>query len=201
MPESVSTTTNFTLAVDDLIEEALDMISVEGAQNVLRDGYSVYETRSARRSLNLLLIDLSNREYPLGHLEQRELQLQPGVSEYQLGEDLLGILDLNYRSPDNIDTPVNNQSPFDFFNIADKQVESNKPSVYCFDRTTTPPTMRVWPVPSSTNPTPGKITYWAIRRHKDVTKSYQLVDLNYRYLPALSAGLAYFMGLKKPTFT
>jgi len=199
MPEVISTTNTFTLAVDELIEEALDMISVEGEQNTIRDGYSVYEARSARRSLNLLLIDLTNKEFPLGHLEERTLTLQAGISEYDLASDVLAILDLNYRSPSGIDTPMSVQSPFDFFNIADKTTESNKPSVYCFDRTTSPPKMRVWPVPSTNNPTPGTIKYWAIRRHKDVTKSYQLVDLNYRYMPALSAGLAYFMGLKKPT--
>lgn len=199
MPEVIATTNTFTLAVDELIEEALDMISVEGEQNVRRDGYSMYEARSARRSLNLLLIDLTNKEFPLGHLEQRSLTLLPGISEYELASDVLAILDINYHSPQGIDTPLSTQSPFDFFNIANKETKSNKPSVYCFDRTTSPPKMRVWPVPSVNNPTPGSIKYWAIRRHKDVTKSYQLVDLNYRYMPALSAGLAYFMGLKKPT--
>lgn len=198
MPETVATTASFTLAIDELIEEALDMIAVDGDQLASKDGYSTYEARSARRSLNLLLIDLTNKEYPLGHLEQRTLTLVAGQSEYDLDDDVLAILDLNFKDSDGIEVPVRALSPFDYFNLTNKAIENNRPSSYCFDRTTTPPTLRVWPVPSATNPTPGELTYWAIRRHKDITKSYQLVDLNYRYMPALSAGLAYFMGLKKP---
>ena len=202
MTETISSTTSFTLAVDELIEEALNMITVEGEQQTLRDGYSVYEARSARRSLNLLLIDLTNKEYPLGHLEERTLNLVAGQAEYDLGSDVLAILDLNFKDGiSGVELPVKSLSPFDYFNITQKTTENNKPAVYCFDRTTSIPKLRVWPVPLSSSATPGQIKYWAIRRHKDITKSYQLVDLNYRYLPALSAGLAYFMGLKKPTLS
>lgn len=201
MTETVATTTSFTLAVDELIEEALDMVNVEGDQTSSKDGYSVYEARSARRSLNLLLIDLTNKEYPLGHLEQREVTLVAGQSEYNLGTDVLAILDLNYKDANNIETPLKATSPFDYFNITQKEAESNRPSTYCFDRTSSTPKIRVWPTPTTGGTSLGKLTYWAMRRHKDVTKSYQLVDLNYRYFPALVAGLAYFMGLKKPNLS
>lgn len=199
MTETVSTTASFTLPIDELIEEALDMVAVEGEQSNRTDGYSVYEARSARRSLNLLLIDLTNKEYPLGHLEQRTITLSPTISEYSLDPDALAILDLNYKDTSGVETPVKSVSPFDYFNITTKTTQSTKPAVYCFDRTSSTPKVRVWPVPSAAIATPGTLTYWVVRRHKDITKSYQLVDLNYRYTPALAAGLAYFMGLKKPT--
>lgn len=200
MVETVSSTASFTLAIDELIEEALDMIALEGDQDLRKDGYSVYEARSARRSLNLLMIDLTNKEYPLGHLELRELSLEAEISEYELDDDVLAILDLNYKygGVNSVEVPIKPLSPFDYFNIVNKEIESKKPSVYCFDRTSSPPKIKVWPVPVAGDPEPGTLTYWAVRRHKDITKNYQLVDLNYRYLPALSAGLAYFMGLKKP---
>lgn len=199
MSETVASTASFTLAIDELIEEALDMIAVEGEQMASKDGYSTYEARSARRSLNLLLIDLTNREYPLGHLEQRTLTLVAGQDEYNLATDALAILDLNYKDANGIEVPVRAMSPFDYFNLTNKAIENTRPSAYCFDRTSSTPKIRVWPVPLTGGSDLGELTYWVIRRHKDITKSYQLVDLNYRYLPALSAGLAYFMGLKKPT--
>lgn len=187
MAETVSSTVSFTLAVDEVIEEALDMIGGEHT--------SAYDSRSARRSLNLLLTDLSNREYPLAHLEQRSLSLLPNISSYTLESDVLGILDLNFKNSDGVETQIAYQSPFDFFNIAEKTETGNQPAVYTLQTNTIPAVLKVWPVPIESG---TSLEYWVMRRHKDVTKSYELVDLSYRYLPALTMGLAYFMSFKRP---
>lgn len=185
MPEQLATSISFNLPIDELIQEAIDTL---GGEN-----QSGYDALSAIRSLNLLLIDLSNRGYPLGNMEKRTIDLVSGTSEYLVTEDTLSILDMNLK-----DGTVENQMkniPFlDYFNISDKTI-TGRPSQYCFDRTGTQPKIRIYPTPDDAT---LDIEYWVVRRSKDINKLYQLVDMQHRYLPALTMGLAYFMAFKKP---
>jgi hypothetical protein len=187
MVEAVSATTEFNLPVDEILEEAFDILKGEYTNG--------YDMRSARRSLNLLMIDLANREYPLAHLEKNSVSLVQDQAEYTLDADIIGILDVNFKTSDGTEIQMYPTSLFDYFNIPTKSTDG-KPNTYAFDRTVSPSKLIVWPVPDS-DAASGTIEYWGMRRHKDVTKSYQLVDMNYRYLPALSMGLAYFMSFKK----
>lgn len=187
MTETLSTTTSFNLTVDDILEEAFDTLKGEYTNG--------YDMRSARRSLNLLMIDLVNREYPLAHLEKVSTPLVASQSEYILDSDVIGILDMNFKSSGGSESQMYPSSLFEYFNVSKKTTEG-QPSEYAFNRTENPAKVNIWPTPSTSSAT-GTIEFWAMRRHKDITKSYQLVDIDYRYLPALSMGLAYFMAFKK----
>lgn len=187
MPEALASTTSFNLPVDEILEEAFDILKGEYTNG--------YDMRSARRSLNLLLIDLVNREYPLAHLEKNSVTLVEDQADYTLDSDIIGVLDVNFKTSDNVEIQLLPTSLFDYFNIPTKTTEGS-PTTYAFDRTTSPAKLSIWPVPDS-SAAAGTLEYWGMRRHKDITKSYQLADVNYRYLPALSMGLAYFMSFKK----
>lgn len=191
MPEVVSSTTSFNLPIDEIIEDAFEMVD-----GPLTSGY---DARSARRSLNLLLIDLSNRNYPLGYLEQRTISLTAGTTTYNLGADVLAIVDLNLKEVDGgNEQQLIRMSPLDYFNITDK-AQTGRPSIYSFDRTgASPPRLILWPSPEDDGV--YQAVFWVVRRHKDITKSYELLDLSHRYLPAITVGLAYFIGLKRPSF-
>ncbi len=187
MPETVSTTTNFNLPIDEIIEEAMDIVYGEHTNG--------YDARSLRRSLNLLMIDLQNREIPLAHLEERSLTLSPNETEYELDVDTWGILEANVLETNGYETPLDKISPFEYFNIANKQDVATRPSVFAFENTGIGvPKIKVWPVISES----GLILkYWVMRKHKDITASYQLLDITSRYLPAVTMGLAYFLCFKK----
>lgn len=186
MAETVSSTTAFNLPVDEIIEDALEMVGGEHT--------SGYEARSARRSLNLLLIDLRTRGVPLYNLEERTLSItSAGGATYNLATDVLGIIDVNVSETDG-DTPLAQMSWLDYFSLTDKTGNTGKPSTYVFNRTGTTPTISFYQAPNADY----TIKYWCIRKHKDVSQSYQLLDLHTTYLPAIVAGLAYFMSLKRP---
>jgi hypothetical protein len=187
MAESLSTTTSFNLPVDELLEEAFDILAGEYTNG--------YDMRSARRSLNLLLIDLVNREYPLALLEKNTINLVSGTSSYSLDADIIDVLDVNYKSSDGVETQIYPESLFDYFNQSIKTTPGT-PSYYSVDKTTSTTKIIVWPVPDTAT-SEGTLEYWGMRRPKDITKSYQLIDMDYKYLPALSMGLAYFMSFKK----
>ena len=58
------------------------------------------------------------------------------------------------------------------------------------------PAITVWPTPD--NSTPYTFAYWRMRRVQDAGNGVQIADLNFRFLPALTAGLAYHIAVKVP---
>ena len=58
------------------------------------------------------------------------------------------------------------------------------------------PTIHLYPIPDNST---GVLGIEAIRQVQDVDKSFQQnADAPVRFLPCLTAGLAYYMGLKRP---
>ena len=58
------------------------------------------------------------------------------------------------------------------------------------------PAVTVWPTPD--NSTPYQFVYWRLRRVQDAGKGIETADMNFRFLPALTAGLAYHIAIKVP---
>lgn len=58
------------------------------------------------------------------------------------------------------------------------------------------PCVTVWPTPDNT--TPYQFVYWRMRRIQDAGSGIQTGDMNFRFLPAVTAGLAYYMAMKDP---
>jgi hypothetical protein len=59
------------------------------------------------------------------------------------------------------------------------------------------PCVTVWPTPD--NSTPYQFVYWRMRRIQDAGSGVQTGDMNFRFLPAVTAGLAYYIAMKDPT--
>ena len=58
------------------------------------------------------------------------------------------------------------------------------------------PAVTVWPTPD--NSTPYQFVYWRLRRVQDAGSGVETADMNFRFLPALVAGLAYHIAVKVP---
>ena len=58
------------------------------------------------------------------------------------------------------------------------------------------PAVTVWPTPD--NSTPYQFVYWRLRRVQDAGNGVETADMNFRFLPALVAGLAYHISVKVP---
>lgn len=78
-------TSSFNLTLNEIIEE-----SFERAGKELRSGY---DFRTARRSLNLLLIEFANKGINLWTIEQNQLVMNTGQAIYPLPVDTIDILD------------------------------------------------------------------------------------------------------------
>lgn len=58
------------------------------------------------------------------------------------------------------------------------------------------PAVTVWPTPD--NSTTYQLVYWRMRRIQDAGAGIQTADINFRFLPVIVAGLAYYIAMKVP---
>ena len=58
------------------------------------------------------------------------------------------------------------------------------------------PAVTVWPTPD--NAQPYQFVYWRLRRTQDAGSGANIMDVPFRFIPCMAAGLAYHIALKVP---
>ena len=189
---ATSGTYNFTLDIADIIEEAYERTGDE-----LRSGY---DYRTARRSLDMLLLEWQNRGLNLWTVGSASQALTAGQASYTLSAEKLDIIDALLRT-DAGDTSKQTDLYMRRMSLNDYARQSNKltqgkPTQYWVERTTDDINVYVWPVPDSA--VTYTLFYYFMERIEDSGKpGSNTVDVPDRYLPALTAGLAYKLAMKK----
>ncbi len=188
---TTSGTTSFTLDLEDIIEEAFERAGLE-----LRSGY---DYRTARRSLDLMMLEWQNRGLNLWTVQAAELDLVPGIGTYTLTGDKLDIVEGLLRTSSagqQTDLSMNRISVSSYARETNKNTEG-RPIRYYVERSPAGITLNLWPVPDST--TAYKFAYYYMGRIEDTGKpASNNVDVPDRYLPCLVAGLAYHIASKRP---
>jgi|TARA_R100001460_G_scaffold22136_9_gene45083 hypothetical protein len=174
---------NFELQVDDYIEEAFERCGIE-----FRTGY---DSRTAKRSLNLLLADWANRGLNQWTIKQRTLALTKGTASYDLSADVIDVLSAVCRRSGS-DTVLNRISRQDYLVFPDKTQEG-RPSQFFLDRQVTPKIF-LYNAPENATDT---IIYDALIRMDDADKLDNTLDMPFRFYPCLAAGLAYYVSIKR----
>jgi hypothetical protein len=198
---TTSGTATFNLDLNDLVEEAFERCGGE-----LRTGYDL---RTARRSLNLLFADWANRGINLWTIEQGQISLVQGQATYALPVDTVDLLEHVIRTqpgsvPNQSDLTITRISVSTYATIPNKlaqgrpiQVWINRQSGATTPTGANPPTINVWPTPD--NSQPYTFVYWRMRRIQDAGAGGTATqDIPFRFLPCLTAGLAYYLALKIP---
>ena len=182
---ATSGTTDFNLSIDDLIEEAFERCGMRPT--------SGYHLTSARRSLNLLFLDWANRGLNHWTIEQATYTLTQGVNEISLPTDTVNVLEAIIRQNSqgvNSDVYIERISREDYLNVPDKTSES-RPAQFYVQRTNTPKVF-FYPAADQTY----TFIYYRIRRIQDAGVYTNTSDVNFRFLPCLTSGLAYQLSLK-----
>jgi hypothetical protein len=197
---TTSGTSSFDLNLTEIVEEAF-----ERAGSELRTGYDL---KTARRSLNLLFADWANRGINLWTVEQGSISLTAGTGQYNLPVDTVDLLEHVIRTNDG---NVSNQSDLTISRISvstyasiPSKLNQGRPIQVYIDRqsgTTSPtgtqsPNINLWPVPDQSNY--YTFVYWRMRRIQDASTGSVSFDVPFRFLPCLTAGLAYYLALKVP---
>jgi len=187
------TTTNtatFNLELSEIIEDAGDRCGYE-----IRSGY---DFKIARRSLNLLLIEWANKGINLWTIEQGSIPLITGTGTYDLPTDTIDLLDQVVRTgtgTTQIDINLSRISSTTYATIPAKNVQARPVQVW-INRQAQIPQINVWPIPDGS--TTYTFVYWRLRRIQDAGNAVNTQDIPFRFLPALIAGLAFYLSIKLP---
>ena len=192
MPTYASTA-SFDLSIDEIAEEAYERCGLQ-----VRSGYDL---QTARRSLNLLLAEWANRGLNLWTIQLQEKTIAANTTSLT-GTSLFGsaandsqqivdITDVVIRDSSNSDFSATSISRSTYLNYAVKTT-SGRPSQYYFERTINPK-LFLYPAADTTY----TLVYYALVRMKDSGAYTNNAEIPFRFLPCLTAGLAYYIAMKK----
>jgi hypothetical protein len=174
---------------DEIITEAYERCGLQ-----VRDGYDVL---SARRSLNLMFAEWANRGLNLYTIEQRQVVLVANTFEYTLPDDTVDVLSAVIRTnsgqSDQQDITIDRIGSAEYLHTPNKYTPS-RPAQFYVQRTV-PAKLFLYPAPDATQQ--YIFRYYGIRRIQETGAVTNTADISFRFLPCLTAGLAYYLAVKK----
>jgi len=183
---AVSGTYDFNLDIDEVIQEAMEMI---GGEDTLG-----HEPASARRSINLMLKDWQNRGVLLWTTSVSSVTVAASTTAYDLSSSTIDALEV-VLNRDDTDIQLTRISPEEYLLIPNK-TQTGRPMQYSIRRGRDNPVMSVWPIPENST---DVLKMEIFSELQDVNKSAdQNADLPKRFLPPLTCGLSYYMSMKRP---
>jgi hypothetical protein len=188
---TTSGTSSFNLDLTEIVEEAFERVGSE-----MRTGYDL---RTARRSMNLMFADWANRGLNMFTYEQGSIPLVAGTATYDLPTDTVDLLEHVIRTgagsaSTQADLTITRISVSTYATIPNK-LQQARPIQVWIERLNTP-RITVWPVPDNTQP--YVFVYWRLKRIQDAGNGVNTMDMPFRFLPCMVAGLAYYLALKVP---
>ena len=184
---ATSGTRDFSLNAATAIEEAFELAGLE-----YRTGY---DGVTARRSMNIMFADWSNRGIQLWEVEQVSLTLTQGQVAYDLNEYDIDILDAIIRRTINsqqTDFQIDRIDRNEYLNIPNKNTQA-RCTQYYVERTITPK-LYVWPAPENST---DVLVSSRWKRIQDISAAVNDVDIPSRFMPCLVSGLAFYIALKR----
>jgi hypothetical protein len=185
---TTSGTTSFNLDFIEAVEEAYERVGLE-----VRSGW---DAKTARRSINLMLLEWANRGINMWTMEERVVTLTQGVGEYQLDADIVDIIEQVVQLPNQTQTTrytVSRVSVSTYATRTNPTIQSRPTQIY-IERLNAGPKVHLWPLPNIAGYT---LHYWILKRIEDAGAYTNTGDFPFRFLPVFVSGLAYHIAEKK----
>jgi hypothetical protein len=177
-------------SLPDIFEDAYERAGLE-----MRSGY---DARTARRSLNMLALEWQNRGLNLFTIEAGTLPLVAGTATYTMPADTIDLIEHQLRAGSGTtqqDTTLERISVSTYAQQSSKAMQGRPTQIYVHrgvDNVTT----TLWPVPSSDSYT---LFYYRLKGIDGVSSGMGTTpSVPPRFVPALAAGLAYHIAMKRP---
>ena len=189
---ATSSSKNFEPDVAEYIEEAFERCGIE-----LRTGYDL---KSATRSLNIMLAEWANRGLNQWTVIEKTVDMVASTSTYNIDStnstapiDVLDVFIRETTGSETIDIPISRLSRAEYSHVTNKST-TGKPNQYFVNKQLSP-TVTVYPVPDVSS----KYTLHmnVLTRMDDADSATNTMDLPFRFYPCLTAGLAYYMSMKR----
>jgi hypothetical protein len=175
MANTTSGTTTFEkgFSISDIVEESYERLGIQGV--------SGYQLKSARRSLNILFQEWANRGLHYWEVANNNITLVADQATYTM-----------FRS--NVDTPLTKVSRSQYQALSNK-TSTGTPSQYFVQRFIDKITVTLYLTPGSSEA--GKfLNYYYVKRIQDAGDYTNDADVPYRFVPCMTAGLAYYLAIK-----
>jgi hypothetical protein len=187
---------SFAFPVDNIIRTAIRRVGGEWT--------NAEEQSLARDELNLLMLELINKDAPLGSIKEFSVSVGTSDGSFDVENGTIGVLDMLCRTSNVVSvgtssteyggsyTDINmaRMSFLEFHSISDKQ-KSSRPTQFSTTVSAQQLKIQVWPINDTT---PRRLVYYAIVQPDVVTRGTQDLDIMNRYIPAVTEGLAYRLG-------
>ena len=189
---ATSSSKDFEPDVAEYIEEAYERCGIE-----LRTGYDL---KSSSRSLNIMLAEWANRGLNQWTIAEKTVPMVASTTTYNVDSTNatapIDVLDAFIRETvgsETTDLPMSRLSRAEYSHITTK-TSTGKPNQFFINKQLTP-TITVWPVPdvSSTY----TIHMNVLTRMDDADSATNTMDMPFRFYPCLTAGLAYYISMKR----
>ena len=201
MANTTSGTTTFEkgFSISDIVEESYERLGVQGV--------SGYQLKSARRSLNILFQEWANRGLHYWEVANNNITLVADQATYTMFRSTTDgtssatavygvddILEASYRNS-NVDTPLTKVSRSQYQAFSNK-TSTGTPSQYFVQRFIDKITVTLYLTPGSSEA--GKfLNYYYVKRIQDAGDYTNDADVPYRFVPCMTAGLAYYLAIKQ----
>jgi hypothetical protein len=131
--------------------------------------------------------------------EQGSIPLVAGTATYDLPADTVDLLEHVIRTgagsaSTQADLTITRISVSTYATIPNKLTQARPIQVW-IERLNTP-RITVWPVPD--NSQPYTFVYWRLKRIQNAGEGVNTMDMPFRFIPCMVAGLSYYLALKVP---
>jgi hypothetical protein len=176
----------------ELFEEAYERAGLE-----MQSGYDL---KTARRSLNLLTLEWQNRGLNLFTIEAGTQVLTPGTTTYTLPVGTIDLIEHQLRTgsgTSQVDTYLERISVSTYSQQTNKLITGRPTQIYV-QRLATETKFTLWPVPDTTQT--YTVAYYRLKGIDGLASGIggDTTTVPPRFVPALVAGLAYYIAMKKP---
>ena len=173
----------------DIFEEAYERAGIE-----LNTGYDL---RTARRSLNIMLLEWQNRGLNLFTIDEGTILLTAGTSTYTMPVDTIDIIEHQIRTltgETQIDSALERISVSTYANQSNKNTRGRPSQVYV-QRLASETIVTLWPVPDQNY----TLAYFRLKGIDGLSTGIGTnAAIPPRFIPCLVSGLAYQIAMKKP---
>ena len=201
MANTTSGTTIFEkgFSIADIVEESYERIGISGV--------SGYQLKGARRSLNIMFQEWSNRGLHYWEVANNSITLVNGQAVYTMFRSTTDgtssatavygvddILEASFRNSDSVDTPLTKINRSTYQALSNK-TSTGQPTQYFVQRFIDKITVTLYLTPGSDQA--GEFfNYYYVKRIQDAGDYTNDADVPYRFVPCMVAGLAYYLAVK-----
>ena len=186
-------------SIADILEESYERIGIQGE--------SGYQLKSARRSLNILFQEWSNRGLHYWEIANNDITLVNNQNVYTMfrstsdgtssatavyGVD--DVLEASFRNADNVDFPLTKINRSAYQALSNK-TDTGIPTQYYVQRLIDRVTITLYLTPG-TDEAGKKLNYYYVKRIQDAGAYTNDADVPFRFVPCMIAGLSYYLAQK-----